>query len=220
MSGSLKSIMNKKLITIIDYNMGNAKSVKNSLKKIDINAKIVSQPTDLEESCGIILPGVGSFNKAIKNLYTNKLFQKINTLVKEEHIPYLGICLGMQLIAEDSTENQLTKGFGWIRGKVRKIDSNNQIRLPHVGWNQIVKNGNSKLLSRIENNTNYYFDHSFALSCDTQNIISSTVNYGNKNLIASIEFDNIFGTQFHPEKSQINGLRVLKAFTKFVYSNQ
>ena len=209
-----------KIINVIDYDMGNAKSVQNALRKIDIDSKIVTDPNDLDNSCGIILPGVGSFHKAIQNLNKNNLFQKINILVAEKGIPYLGICLGMQLIADDSTENQLTKGFGWIKGSVRKIGASNNITLPHVGWNQIKKNNNSILLSRVEDDTNYYFDHSFALSCSTSSLISSTVEYGNENIISSVEFGNIFGTQFHPEKSQLNGLRVLKAFTQFVYSNR
>jgi len=212
--------MSKKSITIIDYNMGNARSVQNALKKLNVEAKIVSKPKSLENSCAIILPGVGSFKQAVENLKAKRLFQEINTLVLDKHIPFLGICLGMQLIAQDSTENVLTKGFGWIKARVRRMDLEQQYRLPHVGWNQIEKRGNPVLLSRIENHTNYYFDHMYAFSCSNLSPVSSTVNYGNKAIISSIEDGHIFGTQFHPEKSQLNGLRVLKAFTEFVWSNQ
>ena len=200
--------------------MGNARSVKNSLKKINIDSEIITNPDGLENSCGIVLPGVGSFNKAVKNLKSSNLFQKINISVTEKKIPYLGICLGMQLIAENSSENKPTRGFGWIKGEVRKIKTDDQIRLPHVGWNQIEINSDSKLLSRGKNYSNYYFDHSYALSCDAPDRISSMVSYGKNKIISSIEFGNIFGTQFHPEKSQLNGLRVLKAFSEIVRINK
>jgi len=203
------------MIHIIDYKMGNARSVQNALERIDISSKIVRNPLELKESKGIILPGVGSFKQAIKNLKYYGLFEEINYLVLEKNIPYLGICLGMQLIANDSSENQPTKGFGWINSKVRRIKIKENYSLPHVGWNDISKNFNSILLKRIDDNSNYYFDHSFELLTDSIKTISSFTNYGNKKIISSIEHKNIFGTQFHPEKSQINGLRVLKAFTEY-----
>ena len=198
--------------------MGNAKSVQNALKRINIKSHIIKKADELENSCAIILPGVGSFKQAIKNLKADGMFEKINYLVHEKNIPYLGICLGMQLIAKDSSENQLTKGFGWIDSIVRRINIEEKYRLPHVGWNNIIKNGSSILLSRVESDTNYYFDHSFELICDISSNISSFINYGDKRIISSIEQGHIFGTQFHPEKSQLNGLRVLKAFTNFVCS--
>jgi len=210
--------MNDIIINIIDYKMGNAKSVQNALKRINIKSHIIKKADELENSCAIILPGVGSFKQAIKNLKADGMFEKINYLVHEKNIPYLGICLGMQLIAKDSSENQLTKGFGWIDSIVRRINIEEKYRLPHVGWNNIIKNGSSILLSRVESDTNYYFDHSFELICDISSNISSFINYGDKRIISSIEQGHIFGTQFHPEKSQLNGLRVLKAFTNFVCS--
>ena len=210
--------MNDRLINIIDYRMGNAKSVQNALKRINIKSHIVKRADELKNSCAIILPGVGSFKQAIKNLKANSMFEEINYLVHEKNIPYLGICLGMQLITKDSSENQLTKGFGWIDSRVRRIDIEEKYRLPHVGWNNIIKNGESILLSRVENDTNYYFDHSFELVCDISSSISSFFSYGDKRIISSIEQGHIFGTQFHPEKSQLNGLRVLKAFTNFACS--
>ena len=211
--------MNKKIISIIDYGMGNAQSVKNALHQLNVNSIIINSPNSLDKTNAIILPGVGSFKQAMDNLNQIGFYKKIDNLVQNESIPFLGICLGMQLIAKDSTENELTKGFGWIDARVRKINVSKQYRLPHVGWNQIEKKNNTILLSRVENLTNYYFDHTYALFCDKPNIVSSLVTYGNKTMVSSVEDGHIFGTQFHPEKSQVNGLRVLKAFTKVLYSD-
>ena len=154
----------------------------------------------------------------MKNLGDLDIIPSLKQMIIDEGKPVVGICLGMQLITKDSSENQLTKGFGWIDSRVRRIDIEEKYRLPHVGWNNIIKNGESILLSRVENDTNYYFDHSFELVCDISSSISSFFSYGDKRIISSIEQGHIFGTQFHPEKSQLNGLRVLKAFTNFACS--
>ena len=216
MKGSSKYFMNKKNIFIIDYEMGNAQSVKNALNKINVKSKIISTSNTLSNCDAIILPGVGSFKQAVYNLIKKELFNPIDDLVKNKKTPFLGICLGMQLIGKDSTENGLTKGFGWIDGRVRRIDLDSKYRLPHVGWNEINKEKEASLLSRVKDLSNYYFDHTYSLICDNTKLVSSTVKYGNKKIISSIEYENIFGTQFHPEKSQLIGLRVLKAFCKLI----
>ena len=200
-------------ISIIDYGMGNINSVANSLKRINCNVKITSDIGDIKSADGLILPGVGAFGKAIENLKKLKLFDVLKELVLNEKKPILGICLGMQLFADVSYERGKFDGLGFIPGSINKIIVDKyKLLLPHVGWNSVKIKKNKPLYYDIEDQSSFYFVHSFYFDCDSK-FKSGNAKYG-KLITASIQKDNIFGVQFHPEKSQTNGLILLNNFKK------
>jgi len=206
-------------IVVIDYGSGNLKSAAKALEaaanNINLNEKVIvsSNPKVIQESKKIILPGQGSFRDCylgIKKI--SGLEDILNELVLIKKKPILGICVGMQLFAKTGYESQETKGFGWIDGEVRKINNiNKTLKLPHMGWNEIVFKENTNLFANLKNKSHMYFVHSYELLTKQKNCIMATTTYGNS-IIASVEKDNIFGTQFHPEKSQKNGLVILENF--------
>ena len=195
-------------VAIIDYGMGNVASVQKALNYLKIQSTVTKNFTEIEVAKYIILPGVGSFHQGISNLKKDGLFNFLTQQVMEKGKPFLGICLGMQLIASRGTEPFDTDGLNWIQGDVIKIEANG-IRVPHLGWNNITTK-DQKYFSNIRN-PDFYFIHSYHFRVAEQSCISATVNYGS-NLVACIQKDNIFATQFHPEKSQESGLRLLKNF--------
>jgi len=209
-------------VTIIDYGSGNLKSAAKALEtaanNIKLNTKIIvtSDPKIIKESKKIILPGQGSFRDCylgIKKI--NGLEDVLNEFVLIKKKPIFGICVGMQLFAKIGYESQETKGFGWIDGEVRKINNiNKKLKLPHMGWNQIEFNKDFSFFSNLEYNSHMYFVHSYELKIKQKDCIVATTNYGNK-ITAAVAKDNIFGTQFHPEKSQKNGLIILENFLKW-----
>jgi glutamine amidotransferase len=197
-------------LAIVDYGMGNIKSLTSSLKYLGVEEVILSN--NYEELMGadkLILPGVGSFAKAMSKIIDSKLDDKLHKIVVLEKKPILGICLGMQLLCNFSSEDGLNNGLAFINASVTKFEEN-YIKIPHVGFNQVEINSNSKLFKQISNNSDFYFTHSYKVTSNI-NLNSSFCNYGN-NFIAAFEIDNIIGTQFHPELSQQNGLKVLKNF--------
>ena len=208
-------------IVVIDYGSGNLKSAAKALEvavnNINLNEKVIvsSNPKIIKESKKIILPGQGSFRDCylgIKKI--SGLEDILNELVLVKKKPILGICVGMQLFAKTGYESQPTKGFGWIDGEVRKINNiNKTLKLPHMGWNEIVFKENTKLFANLKNKSHMYFIHSYELITKQKNSIVATTTYGNS-IIASVEKENIFGTQFHPEKSQKNGLVILENFLR------
>jgi imidazole glycerol-phosphate synthase subunit HisH len=208
-------------IVVIDYGSGNLKSAAKALEvavnNINLNEKVIvsSNPKIIKESKKIILPGQGSFRDCylgIKKI--SGLEDILNELVLVKKKPILGICVGMQLFAKTGYESQQTKGFGWIDGEVRKINNiNKTLKLPHMGWNEIVFKENTKLFANLKNKSHMYFIHSYELITKQKNSIVATTTYGNS-IIASVEKENIFGTQFHPEKSQKNGLVILENFLR------
>jgi imidazole glycerol-phosphate synthase subunit HisH len=209
-------------ISIIDYGSGNLKSAAKALEiaahNINLNTKITvtSNPEIIKKSKKVILPGQGSFRDcylSIKNI--SGLEDTLNEFVLVKKKPIFGICVGMQLFAKVGYESKQTKGFGWIDGEVRKINNiNKTIKLPHMGWNQIQFKKDIPLFSNLNNNSHMYFVHSYEFLTKQKNSIASTTNYGNS-FISAIIKDNIFGTQFHPEKSQKNGLKILENFLKW-----
>jgi len=134
----------------------------------------------------------------------------------KDGIPVFGICLGMQMFAEQSTEGGLHEGLGWVKGKVERIPEAPNVRIPHVGWNDLERDSESIMFKNIDETATFYFDHSFALTCD-DSIVAATVTYGSK-IVSAIQHENIMATQFHPEKSQNNGLRLLRNFLNFAES--
>ena len=211
-------------ITVIDYGSGNLKSAAKALEaaanNINLSSKIVvtSNPNIIKQSDKVVLPGQGSFrdcNLGIKKI--PGLDEALNEFVLVKKKPILGICVGMQLFAKTGYESQETKGFGWIDAEVRKINNMNKtFKLPHMGWNEIELKKDNFLFSNIKNKSHMYFIHSYEFMTKQKDCITATTNYGNS-IIVSIEKENIVGTQFHPEKSQKNGLVVLENFLKWEF---
>tara|TARA_A100001015_G_C14880877_1_gene668360 strand:- start:535 stop:1164 length:630 start_codon:yes stop_codon:yes gene_type:complete len=207
----------KKNILIIDYGMGNIASVCNAISSLNCNSLISNDPKDILKADGIILPGVGAFGEAIKNLKNLKLFDPLKNYAIKEKKPLLGICLGMQLLADFSNERGSNEGLGLIPGNVRKIKTKSNLPLPHVGWNDIKIKTKKPLFKDIHDGNCFYFVHSYYFDCDKK-YISSTVEYG-ETITASVQNKNIYGAQFHPEKSQSKGKIMLKNFIDLMASN-
>lgn len=199
------------MLIIIDYQMGNVNSIYNMIKKIGYTSIISNNPKDLEKATKIIIPGVGAFDKGIENMEKLKLIEILNQRVISDKIPTLGICLGMQLMAQSSEEGT-KNGLGWVKTKVEKIIANDpSIKIPHIGWNTIKIIKNSKLYKGMENQENrFYFAHSYIIR-PQDDITISTTTYGIE-FVSSFEKDNIVGVQFHPEKSHKFGMQLLKNF--------
>ena len=208
-------------IAIIDYESGNLKSVSkavelasnNILNKSDV--KIINSANELKNFDKIVLPGQGSFKQCYQSLLSIEgMIDELTSAVLEKQRPILGICVGMQLFSSFGEEDGGSKGFDWIKGKVNKINlTDMNLKLPHMGWNNISINQKSKLFSGIENESHFYFVHSFAFDVENDQFISATTNYSTA-IVSAVEKNNIFGTQFHPEKSQANGIKILENFVK------
>jgi len=203
-------------VTIVDYNSGNISSVINSFKEVaqdKVNIEVTSDLNKIKSSDKVVLPGQGSFKSCVDAL--NKIEGLTDTLNKfaiTNKKPLLGICVGLQMFADIGYEESETEGLGWISGKVSKIDNQNgKFKLPHIGWNQIHIMKDSKILKSIEDKSHMYFVHSYEFIPEDKNVISSTTDYSS-NIVCSVEKENIFGTQFHPEKSDKMGLKIIDNF--------
>ncbi len=203
-------------ICILDYGMGNLQSVANAVGRLGYNPIVTFRRADIEKSGSLIIPGVGAFGEAMKRLNNLRLIELLNDRVLKDGIPIFGICLGMQMFAEQSTEGGLHEGLGWVKGKVERIPEAPNVRIPHVGWNDLERDSESIMFKNIDETATFYFDHSFALTCD-DSIVAATATYGSK-IVSAIQHENIMATQFHPEKSQNNGLRLLRNFLNFAES--
>jgi len=203
-------------VTIIDYNSGNISSVINSFKEVaknNVNIEVTSDLNKIKSSDKVVLPGQGSFKSCVDALNNiNGLVYTLNEFAISYKKPLLGICVGLQMFADVGYEETETKGLGWISGKVSKIDNQNgKYKLPHIGWNQINILKNSKIFKDIENNSHMYFVHSYELIPNDKRVVSATTDYSS-NIVCSVEKENIFGTQFHPEKSDKTGLKIIDNF--------
>jgi len=203
-------------ITIVDYKSGNISSVINSFKEVakdKVKISVTSDLNKIKSSDKVVLPGQGSFKSCIDGLNNiNGLVDILNEFAKNNKKPLLGICVGLQMFADIGYEETETKGLGWISGKVSKIDNQkSKYKLPHIGWNQINILKESKIFKNIENNSHMYFVHSYEFIPNDKNVISSTTDYSS-NIVSSVEKENIFGTQFHPEKSDKIGLKIIENF--------
>ena len=203
-------------VTIVDYNSGNISSVINSFKEVakdKVNMEVTSDLNKIKSSDKVVLPGQGSFKSCVDAL--NKIDGLLDTLNKfaiTNKKPLLGICVGLQMFADISYEETETKGLGWISGKVSKINNHGgKFKLPHIGWNQINIVKDSKIFKDIENNSHMYFVHSYEFIPNDKSVISATTDYSS-NIVCSVEKENIFGTQFHPEKSDKIGLTLIQNF--------
>lgn len=200
------------MIGIINYGMGNLASVKNAFDYLNINSTIISIPDQLKHMDKIVLPGVGAFGMAMENLNKTGFSDAIKKIVLVQKKPILGICLGMQLLLNSSTEHGEHTGLGIINGKVLFFgDKITDQPIPHMGWNDVLYNNRSKLYNNIEPSPTYYFVHSYYCKLDDPVYASGITNYG-IDFDSSIEKEHIFGCQFHPEKSQKNGLAIFKNF--------
>lgn len=201
------------MIVIVDYGMGNLRSVQKSFNAINVNAVISNDPLSLEDATKIILPGVGNFKKGISNLIHKGWIDPLNKAVIENNIPILGICLGMQLLTNFSQEGNCS-GLGWIDLETVSFDIHDSFKIPHVGWNTLNNNKDSLLLTNITTQDVFYFVHSFHVKNDkNDNNILSYTDYGLR-FPSVIQKRNIFGVQFHPEKSYNSGKKVLSNFIK------
>ena len=205
-------------IAIVDYKSGNISSVINSFYEVakdKVKIEVTSDIKKIKSSDKVVLPGQGSFKSCVDGLKNiNGLVDTLNEFTINNKKPLFGICVGLQMFADTGYEETETKGLGWISGEVSKIDNQNgKYKLPHIGWNQIKIVKNSKIFKNIENNSHMYFVHSYEFIPEDKNVISATTDYSS-NIVCAVEKENIFGTQFHPEKSDKVGLEIINNFIK------
>jgi glutamine amidotransferase len=202
------------MITIIDYGMGNLGSVYNMFKRVGVKSQISSDIKEIEKADKLLLPGVGAFDNAIKRLKEMDLIPVLNYKALEQKIPILGICLGMQLLTNGSEEGK-EKGLGWIAADTLKFNfEDNRLKIPHMGWNTVTQSNKSVLTDNLPEEPRFYFVHSYYVKVkDEKNSILKT-NYGLE-FDSAIQNGNIFGTQFHPEKSHKFGMKIFENFAKF-----
>lgn len=203
------------MIAIIDYGLGNIRAFVNVYERLNIKTKIAHSPEDLKDTSKIILPGVGSFDYAMSQLNASGMRDELEKQVLENSIPIMGICVGMQILAKSSDEGRIS-GLGWIDGQVKKFDPSlipYKSRLPHMGWNSINPIKSCILLSGFNNQSRFYFLHSYYFVCNDEENIISTTEYG-INYASAVNKENIYGIQFHPEKSHSNGIQLLHNFAK------
>ncbi len=203
-------------VIIVDYQSGNISSVINSFKQVakdKVKIEITSDLNKIKSSDKLILPGQGSFKSCVDSLNSiDGLQDVLNEFAIINKKPLLGICVGLQMFGDVGYEESETKGFGWIPGKVTKIDNQNgKFKLPHIGWNEIEIVKESKIFKDIQNKSHMYFVHSYEFVPEDKSVISATTDYSSK-IVCSIEKDNLFGTQFHPEKSDKTGLKIIENF--------
>ncbi len=200
------------MIGIVDYGLGNLFSVKKAFEALGNDALITNDPDAIKKADRVVLPGIGAFGDGMNYLKEKGLDEALTEAVIRQGKPFLGICLGLQLLAETGEEYGTHTGLGWIRGRVRKIDvKSSGLKIPHIGWNDIALRNDSPLLDNVRAPKDFYFVHSYQLECaDSADVVAIT-EYG-EIITAAVQHGNIFATQFHPEKSQDHGLQLLKNF--------
>lgn len=201
------------MIAIIDYDAGNLKSVEKALLSMQQECVITRDAKEILAADKVILPGVGAFGDAMKLLKKHEL-DKVIREVTEKDTPFLGICLGLQLLFEGSDESSGVEGLHILDGNVHRIPDEEGIKIPHIGWNSLDCINDGRLFSNLEENPYVYFVHSFYLKAKDENIVKAVTEYGTTHIHASVEKGNIFACQFHPEKSSSIGLQILKNFTE------
>lgn len=204
------------MITIIDYGLGNINAIHTIYKNLNIPVTVASNLSELDNSEKLILPGVGTFDFAMEKLHRSGLRDKLNNLVNENGVPILGVCVGMQMMMGRSEEGQMD-GLGWVKGDVLHFKNikpdGKKMDVPHMGWNNITPKRESPLLDGLDNNSYFYFLHSYYCEAHDDTNVVSTTKYGN-DFTSTINDGNIFGVQFHPEKSHQFGIQLLKNFSE------
>ena len=207
--------MTRPLICIVDYGMGNLRSVINAFEFIGLRAMITNTPSDLAKASAVVLPGVGAFGEGMKNLRQAGFVEALSEEVLVKGKPFLGICLGLQFLAKNSLEDGNQEGLGWIDGTVERISYNNpSFRVPHMGWNDVHIERESVLFKGLEDGPIFYFVHSYHLVVDGEKEVVTSTCWHGETITASVQKDNMYAVQFHPEKSQRSGLRLLENFVK------
>lgn len=201
-------------VAIVDYGLGNLASVKKAFSAAGVNVRVTSNLRDIRAATHIVLPGQGAFGEGMENLTKRHLIDVLETLVLKKNRPFLGICLGMQLLGKSSTEGEFHKGLGWLSGIVEKITNHPNLRLPHMGWDDVTIKTSSAFTKGIKSGSDFYFAHSFILKLKQPDHVIATCTYG-ETFPAIIQISNIHATMFHPEKSQDNGMRVIQNFLQF-----
>ena len=198
-------------VAIVDYGMGNLQSVRNAFEVLGCSVVIARQPADLEAADRIVLPGVGAFGDAMTILRTGGWTAALDHEVREKRKPFIGLCLGMQLLASEGTEHGAQPGLAWIPGVVTALRPGPDVRVPHIGWNDVAPTRETAMYTGLTGADSFYFLHSYVFHPNDPRVINARCSYG-ENFPASLECGNIWATQYHPEKSQKAGLRVLANF--------
>ena len=204
------------MIAIVDYGRGNLRSVEKGLTHVGADVRVVSDANSLDDASGIVLPGVGAFRDCMDNLQETGLVQSIKANIAKGK-PFLGICLGLQLLFTESEEFGHSEGLGVLKGRVPRFPSS-ELKVPHMGWNSLNIKNRPPILEGVEEGSYFYFVHSYYVAPEDESIIATTTDYGIE-FTSMIWKDNVFATQFHPEKSQAAGLKVMEGFNKFVEAN-
>ena len=199
------------MIAIIDYDAGNIKSVEKALAYLGEEVRITRDREEILASDGVILPGVGAFGDAMEKLHTYGLVDVIREVVRRQ-IPFLGICLGLQLMFESSEETPGVEGLHLLDGTIRRIPAAPGLKIPHIGWNDLTFPNKGRLFRGIEEHSYVYFVHSYYLKADDESIVAATTEYGGTVIHASVQRDNVYACQFHPEKSGSVGMQILRNF--------
>lgn len=200
------------MVLIVDYGLGNLYSVSKAFEMLGAEVLVSGEQRDIERAERIVLPGVGAFGDGMENLSKKGITNALKRAVLEDRKPFLGICLGMQLLADIGTESGNTKGLGWIHGETLKLDvAGKGLKVPHIGWNDVSISEPHPLWNGIKDGSDFYFLHSYTLVCDEKKDVAATSVYGMP-FTSAVQKDSIFAVQFHPEKSQDNGLKFLENF--------
>jgi glutamine amidotransferase len=204
------------MIAIIDYGMGNLRSVEKGFLKVGVDVKVTNKAEDVNDADGVVLPGVGAFKDCMLELKKLELIDAVVNSIKTGK-PYLGICLGLQVLFSESEEFGTCRGLDIFRGRVVRFElDNSELKIPQMGWNQVNIRNNSPLFKEIPDKSYFYFVHSYYVAPDDDSIIGTTTDYGVE-FTSAVCKDNVYAVQFHPEKSQTLGLRLLKNFGEIVY---
>ena len=202
------------MIGVVDYGIGNVRSICAALARLQVPHILTGDPSALRNTKGLILPGVGAFADAMESLRSRNLVEVLNDLVVGKGRPILGICVGLQVMAQEGNEFGRSDGLGWLRAKMTKLQpSDETFLIPHVGWNECTRVRDSALFRGIPTGGLFYFTHSYRLECDDPQDVTAMSDHGGE-FVAAIERANIYGTQFHPEKSQQLGLKVFENFSR------
>jgi glutamine amidotransferase len=199
-------------VGIVDYGMGNLRSVRNALELLGASVSVLADPAGLSKVDRVVLPGVGAFGVAMSNLRSAGWDEALADVVVQKGKPFLGLCLGLQLLADRGTEGGEHRGLGFVPGTTLRLERAAGVPMPHIGWNEVRPTGTTGILSGVTPGTCFYFVHSYALVPDDPAVVAGVTEYGGEDFVSVIQRDNVWATQFHPEKSQKHGLDLLRRF--------